>query len=405
MYILETIEGTKRLTVDGIATGTADTGGGQPTGAEGSCDQFYWSCASDLLFAVRPSGQGRFTYDAINPAFEVALGLSSRDVGKLDILDYMGRDDARLISDAFRACLAEGTEVRVRHSLAFDGSRREVETTVIPVVDPVDGVIVRLIGSHRILRQEFFESGIPDKADVLLNASLPSIQEDIQQRIASELHDSTCQHLIAASLGLMRIRSHLGASAEAEGLCNEIDECIDKALKEIRAFTYLLHPQDLTVDGLKATIERYARSFAARTSLHVDTSISAVADQLPYEHQRLLLRVTQEALTNVFRHARATEVKIAVATTDTHMRLTISDNGRGLDVTHARRGAGAISTGVGIPAMRARLAQLGGTLEIHSNPTVQDSGTTINAVFAHGLATRARKRKKAATVRAGVNAR
>lgn len=384
--------------------GRADTGEGQPTGAEGSCNQLYWNCASDLLFAVRPSGQGRFTYEAINPAFEAALGLSSRDVRKPDVFGCMGREDARLISDAFQACLAERTEVRVRHSLTFGGMRRDAETTIIPVINPADGAIVRLTGSHRILRPELFESAIADKAGVLLNASLASIQEDIQQRIASELHDSTCQHLIAASLGLMRIRSYLGAAAEAERLSNEIDECIDKALKEIRAFTYLLHPQDLTVDGLKATIEHYARSFAARTSLHVGTSISAIADQLPYEHQRLLLRVTQEALTNVFRHAKATEVKIAIEATDTHMQLTISDNGRGLDVTPARRGARAFSTGVGIPAMRARLEQLGGTLEIHSNPAMRDSGTTINAVFAHGLATRARKRRKATAARAGANA-
>ncbi len=244
---------------------------------------------------------------------------------------------------------------------------------------------------------EPFESAIADKAGALLTVNLASIQEDIQQRLASELHDSTCQHLIAASLSLMRIRSHLGTSGEAERLCNEIDESIDKALKEIRAFTYLLHPQDLTVDGLKATIEDYSRSFAARTSLHVSTSISAVADQLPFEHQRLLLRVTQEALTNVFRHAKATEVQIAIEVTDTHLRLTISDNGRGLDATRTKHGTAAISTGVGIPAMRARLAQLGGTLEIYSNPTVQNPGTVISAVFAHGLATTVRKRRKVAT--------
>lgn len=255
-------------------------------------------------------------------------------------------------------------------------------------------------------RQEPFESAIADKTGAFLNTSLASIQEDIQQRIASELHDSTCQHLIAASLSLMRIRSHLSASAEAERLCNEIDESLDKALKEIRAFTYLLHPQDLTVDGLKATIEDYARSFAARTSLHVSTSISAVADQLPFEHQRLLLRVTQEALTNVFRHAKATEVKIVIEATDADLRLTISDNGCGLDATRRNRGATAISTGVGIPAMRARLDQLGGTLEIYSNPTKSNPGTIISAVFAHGLVTRVRQRRKvAAAVRASATTR
>jgi len=287
----------------------------------------------------------------------------------------------------------------------LSGSSRNAETTIIPVIDPVDGGVVRLIGSHRILRRESVESAIGDKADPFSNISLASIQEDIQRRIAAEIHDSTCQHLIAASLGLMRIRARLGDSVEVEKLCSEIDESVDNALKEIRAFTYLLHPQDLTVGGLKATIENYAWSFAARTSLHVGASISTLADQLPYEHQRSLLRVTQEALTNVFRHAKATEVKIVIEATDTHLRLTISDNGCGFDVS-AKRGSKAIPTGVGIPAMRARLEQLGGTLEIHSNPAMQSSGTTISAMLTHGLATKTRKRKKvAATVRVDASTR
>lgn len=249
-------------------------------------------------------------------------------------------------------------------------------------------------------------AGSRDKAALLSSVDLASIQEEIHQRIASELHDSTCQHLVAATLGLIRIRAHLDASGEAERICNEIDQSVDRALREIRAFTYLLHPQELSVEGLKATLENYARSFAARTSLHVGTSISAVADQLPYEHQRSLLRVTQEALANVFRHARATEVKIVIEATDTYLRLTVSDNGCGLDI-NVRRSPRALPTGVGIPAMRARLEQLGGTLEIRSNPELQGAGLMVCAVFAHGLAIKARRRGKivATTARAVVNTR
>lgn len=242
-------------------------------------------------------------------------------------------------------------------------------------------------------------AGSGDMAALFSRVDLASIQEEIQQRIASELHDSTCQHLVAASLGLIRIRAHLDASGEAEKICNDIDQSIDRALREIRAFTYLLHPQELSVEGLKATLENYARSFAARTSLRVDTSISAVADQLPYEHQRSLLRVAQEALANVFRHAKATEIKIVVEATDTHLRLTISDNGCGLGI-NGRRGPRTLATGVGIPAMRARLEQLGGTLEIQSSPELQEAGLTVCAVFAHGLPIKARRRGEIAATAA-----
>jgi two-component system, NarL family, sensor kinase len=231
-----------------------------------------------------------------------------------------------------------------------------------------------------------------------MNLSLASIQDQIQQRVASDLHDSTCQHLIAASLGLMRIRRSLGDAVGIERLCDEIDASIDEALREIRAFAYLLHPQDLTIDGLKATIEHYAEGFAARTSLQVGTRIVSDVDRLPYAKQRALLRVVQEALTNVFRHAKATEVQIVLESTDGHFRLMISDDGRGMPVQQSRSGLRAILPGVGIPAMRARLRQIGGTLEISSGPQTRRGGTVLCAVLPHDLAARKRNRRKVTSI-------
>jgi two-component system sensor histidine kinase UhpB len=227
-----------------------------------------------------------------------------------------------------------------------------------------------------------------------MNIDLISIQEGIQQRIASDLHDSTCQHLVAASLGLMRVRNSLGDSAAAERLCDDIDASIDEALRELRAFAYLLHPRNLAGEGLKAAIERYAEGFAARTSLRVTTDIVAAIDRLPYETKRTLLRVVQEALTNVFRHAKATEVNIAIAADDGHFHLTIGDNGCGLPSDRGGLGTKAASIGVGIPAMRARLLQIGGTLDIQSSREARHSGTVLCAVFPHCLAPHRRNRRR-----------
>jgi two-component system sensor histidine kinase UhpB len=230
-----------------------------------------------------------------------------------------------------------------------------------------------------------------------MSAKLLSIQQNIQQRIASDLHDSTCQHLIAASLSVMRIRAALHDPAYADRLCNDLDASIDQALKELRAFAYLLHPQDLTEGGLKATVEHYACGFAARTSLKVITEITPEVDRLPYKQQRSLLRVIQEALTNVFRHAKATEVAVAIKATYNEFRLRVRDNGRGMPGGHARYGTGAPSLGVGIPAMRVRLQQLGGTLVIRSAPA-QHSGTTLCAVIPRHLANKPRGQRKGLVV-------
>lgn len=360
-------------------------------GSEETCDQLYWTFTEDLLFAVRPLFGGRFAYEGINPAFERRLGITSQQVRGVDVADCLGREDAKSVREAFQTCLTDGTEVRVGHHLELGGLRNDVETTVVPVFDSDTGGVVRLIGSHRTLRNEYLASA----ADDVVGRSLISIQEGIQQRIASDLHDSTCQHLIAASLGLMRVRASLGGSG-SERLCDDIEASIDAALREIRAFAYLLHPQNLRAEGLKATIEQYAEGFASRTSLRVSHTVSPDVDRLSYETQRSLLRVVQEALANVFRHAKATEVEIVLDGTNSHFRLTVSDNGRGLP-TGGKTG----SIGVGIPAMRARLEQIGGTLDIESDPARQSAGTILRAVFPHRLAIK-RGRRKPVTASLGI---
>jgi two-component system NarL family sensor kinase len=234
---------------------------------------------------------------------------------------------------------------------------------------------------------------LDEAADTSDRVSLADIQEDIQQRIAAELHDSTCQHLVAASLGMMRIRNCLGANDGLEHICDDVDASIDQALKEIRSLTYVLHPQNPMLQGLKATIESYAEGFATRTALRVRTDIDATVDRLSYDSQCSLLRVVQEALANIFRHARATEVKIVAVATDGQLRLTISDNGRGFPVLRARDRNRATSMGVGIPAMRARLKQLGGSLEIQSNPEAERHGAILCAAFPYRDETKKRRRR------------
>ncbi len=359
----------------------------QRMGPEEACDKLYWIHAPEFLFAVRASHQGQFVYESINPAFERLLGISSDDISEKSVSDCISVADAKSICASGEACMAEGKAVRCQHRLALGGRQRIFETIIAPVRDPASGGIVRLVGSHRTVKaggRDAVEGTAARRAIVDLGIQLLSLQEEVQQRIAADLHDSTCQHLIAASLNVMRMRRALNESGGADRLCDDIDASIDQALKEIRAFTYLLHPQNLLAEGLKMTLERFVAGFSARTSLQTNLEIAPDVDRLSYERQRSVLRVVQEALTNVFRHAKATEVKIAIEAADRYFKLRISDNGRGMPIGQARSGPKAISFGVGIPAMRARLQQLGGTLEIQSSAT-ECRGTTLCAVIPYAV--------------------
>jgi signal transduction histidine kinase len=218
-----------------------------------------------------------------------------------------------------------------------------------------------------------------------LDAELVALQEKLHRRIASELHDSTCQHLIAASLGVIQIARALGDPAKAEKHCEQVDLSINLALKELRSLTYLLHPQNLFEGGLKTTIERYAEGFAVRTSLVVELSISPAVDSLSREKQQSLMRIVQEALTNVYRHAKATRVDITIEARKRAFQLEVRDDGQGMMAGDRLGRCRPPALGTGLRIMQDRLDEMGGRLKILSAPTAARRGTTLHATFPHSL--------------------
>jgi signal transduction histidine kinase len=219
-----------------------------------------------------------------------------------------------------------------------------------------------------------------------LDTELVALQEKLHRRIASELHDSTCQHLIAASLGVMQIRNALRDPRKAEAHCEQVDLSINLALKELRSLAYLLHPQGLFEGGLKTTIERYAEGFAVRTSLVVEVSISPAVDSLSRQKQRSLMRIVQEALTNVYRHAKATRVDITIEAGEKEFQLEIRDDGQGMMAGNRQSRFRPPVLGTGLRIMHDRLDEMGGRLQILSAPTAARRGTTLRATFPYAFA-------------------
>jgi signal transduction histidine kinase len=228
-----------------------------------------------------------------------------------------------------------------------------------------------------------------------LDSELVALQEKLHRRIASELHDSTCQHLIAASLGVMQIRNALRDPQKAEEHCEQVDLSINRALKELRSLSYLLHPQSLFEGGLKTTIERFAEGFAVRTSLVVEVSISPAVDSLPREKQRSLMSIVQEALTNVYRHAKATRVDITIEARERAFQLEIRDDGQGMMAGNRVCRLRPPALGTGLRIMQARLDEMGGRLQILSAPTAARRGTTLRATFPYAFAIEQNGRRRA----------
>jgi signal transduction histidine kinase len=177
----------------------------------------------------------------------------------------------------------------------------------------------------------------------------------------------------------MTLRTRATAERETSKLLDEIDGLLSETTKELRNFTYILHPPHLENDGLAATLQRYVDGFGQRTGLKTTLRVSGGAGQLPLPLQRSILRIVQEALANVHRHAAATRVSVNLRFVGKLLHLVISDDGKGFEKTTDRHN-GQPRAGVGLPGMTARIQQFGGKLDIRSGP----KGSTVHAAVPIG---------------------
>jgi len=206
-----------------------------------------------------------------------------------------------------------------------------------------------------------------------LAASVMRAQDDERRRIARDLHDSTGQNLIAATLVAGRIEQALPESARAQ--FHRLEDMLQQSIREIRTVSYLLHPPLLDEAGLVLAVRNYVEGLSERSGLVVDLDLPSDLERMSPEAELALFRVVQEALTNVSRHSGSATARIRVAQENLEGRevvvLTVEDGGSGIPhlVGIRRRLVGArgsTKTGVGLASMRERLQQVGGRLDIQS---------------------------------------
>lgn len=207
-----------------------------------------------------------------------------------------------------------------------------------------------------------------------LTHRLLGVREEEAARIAQELHDSLGQELSVLKLELEHLRRKLltsrGAQAhEALTLIGEIGERVDTAVQSVRRISSELRPGVLDRLGLVAGIEWLLHEFGRRAGLETELAAGGVHEPVPSEVSTALFRITQEALTNVARHARATRVHARLEERGPVLELTIADDGVGFDPRTAES-----APSLGLLGIRERAARLGGAVRVQSAP---GSGTVL----------------------------
>ena len=209
-----------------------------------------------------------------------------------------------------------------------------------------------------------------DQAARHLSARILQLQDEERRRLARDLHDSTGQHLAAAKMLLASLGNHKDDKRYAE--CMTL---LDRSLREVRTLSHLLHPPGLEEAGFPTVARWYAEEFSKRSGVQVALSIPDLNGRLPREIETALFRILQEALGNVHRHSKSSSANVTFISQPGNVLLTIKDDGTGIrgDVLDRFRSNGG--TGVGLAAMRERVRELHGTLELESN----GNGTLLRA--------------------------
>jgi signal transduction histidine kinase len=207
----------------------------------------------------------------------------------------------------------------------------------------------------------------------LLAARLAEVEESERRRLARELHDRVGQNLTALSINLNVVRGMLPAEASEKAAARLDDSLglVEDTAERIRDVMAELRPAVLDDYGLAAALHWYADQFARRTEI-ATTAHTDDGPRLPSSVETALFRIVQEALTNVAKHAGASQVAITWESIGEDWRMTIADDGVGLN-TDAASGPGR-PAGWGTAIMRERAESIGGRLRVESSPA---AGTRV----------------------------
>lgn len=190
-------------------------------------------------------------------------------------------------------------------------------------------------------------------------------QDTERQRLSRELHDGLGQSLIAQKLRLESIK--LPSTPNTNVLLDELKQCSDKLVDDVRRISNDLMPAQLTQFGIIPALRQHCAEVSGFSGIEVSFDPTGNFDTMRRKTKTYLFRIIQEALNNIVKHAGSNAAVVEIVKTREYFFLSISDNGKGFNAEKPHPGNG-------LNNMRERTLILGGTFSITSKP---DSGTTI----------------------------
>jgi PAS domain S-box-containing protein len=309
-------------------------------------------------------------YLLVNQTYERWFGKTRESIVGTRMEDLIGPEAYGRAKAPFQRALKGEAVTFENFALGLDG--RHVQAHFVPDrgKDGVRGVFVLSSDITSRVEEEL------RRQNEMLRAMSAKLRTDIeaeQKRIAYALHDQMGQDLTVLRVHVSRILRRWHEDEDLAAIAQQMADILDNTGTSIRRVIADLRPLALDDFGVGIAAKMLAREIEAASGICIDFTTEGDFKDLPETHQIGLYRILQECLTNVVKHADATEVVVRLTKSVDEVQLTIADNGRGL----AKSSQGAFGH-YGLLGMRERAEQLSGRVAISSAP---GQGTTVTSTI------------------------
>jgi PAS domain S-box-containing protein len=324
----------------------------------------------DQLFEQAPQAIVLMNVDRqivrVNREFSRLFGYSAQEVMGRSLIGLIVPEESRHEAQRNLDLASHGQRVDVEFvRQRKDGSRLHVSATGVPVSVP--GRQIALYAIYRDITarkraEEELQRSLEQSRE--LTARLQRIREEERARMAREIHDELGQALTAIKIDLSSLVAARRADQQEElEKAESILRLVDQTILSVRRIATELRPGILDDLGLVAAVEWAAEEFEARTGIKCRLDLPDGDIAIDTDRTTAIFRIFQETLTNITRHAEATQVNVRLGREDGNIVLEVRDDGRGIAEEQLSTGGS-----LGILGMRERALLLGGELTIRGAP-------------------------------------
>ncbi|MFC2008266.1 PAS domain S-box protein, partial [Chloroflexota bacterium] len=307
-----------------------------------------------------------------NNAMAELTGCTSDELATMNLSQFLSTSSFETMMEKQRRRIEDESEVPTQsyelQMVRKDGTERTIDVVTSLLPDREPSPVIQII-ARDVTEQKLAQENLRAYTSRAILA-----QEEERKRVARELHDDTAQALASLGMDIDSLAKAKGwSSGEVSKRLKELRDRTNDILQGVRSLSLALRPSMLEDLGLLSALHELTNDLVSQQGISVQFDVQGTARRLSLEIELTIFRIAQEALSNVGKHAQATECSLSVKFDQEKIELRIGDNGQGFDLPKAVENSARLGN-LGLIGMRERAKLIDGTLTISSEP---GKGTTV----------------------------